>query len=357
MKKIGLVTLYDNRNYGNKLQNYAIQILVKKMGFYIETIRIQNSQCNHFKFIFNRLKYYVKKILPHKLYKNINFKIFEKKFIKNTKKVYYSNEKNISLNSKFDLFIVGSDQVWNPTFGNKGCFKTLDFTNSKISFSASFGVGSIPDSEKEFFKKNLINFKMISVREDEGKKIVQECTERKDVEVLIDPTMLLTSHDWNQVIKKPKQINNIKLKKYILNYFLGDMSEEREKEINRIAKENKCEIINIMDKKDPFNVSGPSEFLWLEKNAYLICTDSFHSSVFAILFDRPFIVFEREGKEQKMSSRIDTLINKFKLENRRYNGKEITKENLEHDYTEAYKILDKERQKSKDFLEKAFDIK
>ena len=141
-----------------------------------------------------------------------------------------------------------------------------------------------------------------------------------------------------------------------MNYFLGDLSEERRKEIERIAKENNCEIINIMDKNDPLYVSGPSEFLWLEKHAFLICTDSFHSSVFALLYNRPFIVFDRkqEGIEN-MNSRIDTLINKFNLKNRRYAGK-ITEDNLKHDYTEAYEILEKEREKSRKFLEKALDI-
>ena len=144
--------------------------------------------------------------------------------------------------------------------------------------------------------------------------------------------------------------------KYILNYFLGELSEERKKEIDRIAKENNCEVINILDKKSPFYQTGPSEFLWLEKNAFLICTDSFHSSVFAILYNRPFIVFDREGNGQGKNSRIETLISKFKLKNREYNGKNITQENLEHDYTEAYKILEEERKKSDKFLRKALDI-
>ena len=121
--------------------------------------------------------------------------------------------------------------------------------------------------------------------------------------------------------KKKKNIKNFlqktKKPKYILNYFLGNLSPKRRKEIERVAKENNCEIINILDKNDPLYVSGPSEFLYLEKNAFLICTDSFHSSVFAILYNRPFVVFDREEKGiENMGSRIDTLINKFKMNNR-----------------------------------------
>ena len=169
--------------------------------------------------------------------------------------------------------------------------------------------------------------------------------------------MLLSAAEWNKIAKKPKQIDKTKSKKYILNYFLGELSDKRRKQIEQIAKENNCFIINILDKNSPCYTSGPSEFLWLEKNAFLVCTDSFHSSVFAILFNTPFIVFNREEKNvDNMNSRIDTLLSKFKLEDRRYNGKKITKENLKHNYTEAYKILEKERKKSEEFLKKALDI-
>lgn len=226
--------------------------------------------------------------------------------------------------------------------------------NQKISFSASFGINKLPNNLVEYAKKELLKFKAISVREDAGKKIVEDLTGRKDVQVLVDPTMLLTAEEWDKVSKKPEQL---KTDKYILNYFLGELSESRKKEIYRIAKENNCEVINILDKNSPFYQTGPSEFLYLEKNAFLICTDSFHSSVFAILYNRPFVVFNREQKNvASMNSRLETLINKFNLKNREFKGK-MTEENLNHDYTEAYKILKKEREKSKMFLEKALAIK
>ena len=117
----------------------------------------------------------------------------------------------------------------------------------------------------------------MSVREDTGKKIIEDLTNRDDIEVLIDPTMLLTIERWENVMKKPEQYRG---EKYILCYFLGNLSDEKKEAINAIAKEKKCKIINLLDKNDLYYSSGPSEFLWLEKNAELICTDSFHSSVF-----------------------------------------------------------------------------
>ena len=165
--------------------------------------------------------------------------------------------------------------------------------------------------------------------------------------------MLLSAKEWDKVTRKPRML---KSKKYILNYFLGDLSEEREKEIQRVANENDCEIINILDKNSPFYECGPSEFLYLEKHAFLICTDSFHSSVFGVIYNKPFIVFEREQENAvNLSSRLDTLISKLKLENRKYNGKNIVFDNMNHDYTEAYELLEIEKAKSIYFLKKTLE--
>ena len=194
----------------------------------------------------------------------------------------------------------------------------------------------------------------ISVREDRGKEIVEELTGRTDVEVLIDPTMLLTAEEWDRVSKKPEHIRMPK--KYILNYFLGELSENKKNEIERIAKENNCEVINILDEKDPFFTSGPSEFLYLEKNAFLICTDSFHSCVFAIIYNRPFIVFKRDDNTVSMNSRLETLLSKFNLQERYSEDGKITKKLLRCDYTEAYILLENEKTKSDMFLRKALNI-
>lgn len=350
MKKIGLITINDDNNYGNRLQNYAVQKIINKLECDIENINNQYGNVG-----FNRIRYSLKKYI--KLILRSRYRKFIK-FNKNIKKSQYYVDNNhmvAHLKDYYEYFIVGSDQVWNPNFNRLSKVDLLEFADDrqKIAFAASFGISELPDQYKDITANALKNFKVISVREDAGKKIVEELTGRKDVQVLVDPTMLLTAEEWDKVSKKPEQL---KTDKYILNYFLGELSEERKQEINRVARENNCEIINILDKNSPFYQTGPSEFLYLEKNAFLICTDSFHSSVFAILYNRPFIVFEREQKGlESMNSRIETLINKFNLKNRKFTGK-ITEENLQHDYTAAYEILEKERQKSNEFLKKALDI-
>lgn len=349
MNKIALLTLNGSRNYGNKLQHYGLQnYLLNNFECSIETIC-----CYEKKKVYSICRKIFGIILKKR---NRSFYCFDKKIKYSHSYIYNNQIKNIK---EYNTYVIGSDQVWNvsyPVFTKKYVLEGIKDVN-KVSYASSFGISNLPKEYHQLFRNCLKDFKSISVREDRGKEIIEELTGRKDVEVLVDPTMLLTSEEWDKVSNRPKQLENIKEEKYILNYFLGELSESRKKEIERLAKENNCHIINILDKNDPFYVSGPSEFLYLEKHSFLICTDSFHSSVFAILYNRPFVIFEREDKEEKMNSRIDTLLSKFKLKNRRYNGSSITKENLEHDYTEAYKILEEERKKSKAFLEKALDIK
>ena len=226
--------------------------------------------------------------------------------------------------------------------------------DKKISFSASIGVDILSKESLIKIEKNLAKFKAISVREESAKNIIGNCIKRDDIEVLVDPTMVLTSDEWEKVSKKPKQIDNIK-KKYILNYFLGELSESRKKEIEKIAQEENCHIINILDKEDPFYACGPSEFLWLEKNAFLICTDSFHSCVFSIIFKRPFLVFDRKDNKKNMNSRIETLLSTFDVEERKID-EYIDKKLLNFNHKNINDILKKERKKSEEFLKKALDI-
>ena len=351
MKRAGIVTITGDNNYGNRLQNYAIQYVLEKNNVKSITLKCNHTLNHKNLYILRILKFFLRNKRKENIYRYNKFADFNKN-IKFSKRYVTPFSK---LDNEYDYFIAGSDQVWNPTWGRLSNVELLEFTipQKRISFSASFGISNLPEQYNEKLKKALKDYKAISVREDAGKKIIEEVVGRKDVQVLVDPTMLLSAEEWDKVAKKPEQL---KTDKYILNYFLGELSEKRKAEIDRIAKENNCEVINILDKNSPFYCTGPSEFLYLEKHAFLVCTDSFHSSVFAILYNRPFIVFSREDNSVSMNSRIETLINKFNLKNREYNGKEITKENLNHDYTEAYEILNEERKKSMTFLINALDV-
>ena len=182
--------------------------------------------------------------------------------------------------------------------------------------------------------------KAISVREFVGRDIVKQLTGRDDITVLIDPTMMIENNEWELVMKKPEKL---KTNKFILKSFLGNVSDNVWNELKRVAKENDCEIIDISDKNSPYYDVGPAEFLYLEKNAFLVATDSFHSCVFSILFSTPFVVFKRQDNElENMYSRIETLLEKFEMKNRIFNDK-ITDDILDNNYLRAHEILKEER--------------
>lgn len=353
--KIGIITITEGENYGNRLQNYAVQHFIEQGDNIVETIH-NYKDYNIYKY---RLKKFIKRFANKESKAEKERKKFFEKFNKENIKFskYTISNKNISknINKNYDYFICGSDQIWNSNYKENGFVNFLQFADKekRIALSPSFGTLKINSNYIDLYKKWINEIPTLSVREDAGKKIIEELTGRKDVEVLIDPTMLLTDEEWDKVSKKPKMLHS---QKYILNYFLGELSQSRKEEINRVAKENDCEVIDILDKNSPFYQTGPSEFLYLEKNAFLICTDSFHSCVFAILYNRPFVVFEREDNTVSMNSRIETLINKFQLENRIFKNS-IIEENIKHDYTNAYKILEQERNKSMKFLKKALESK
>ena len=321
MKKVGILTINDDNNYGNRLQNYATQEVLKRRGLKVETIKNL--------YIYKGISY-LKSLIKLMMKKYIIFLPMSKRyhnFMNFDKNISYSkyiiNKENIpsSLANDYDFFITGSDQVWNPNFERMSNIDFLQFApkEKRNSLSASFGIEKIPEDLEEKAKEGLEGLKNISVREEKAKEIVEKLTKRKDVEVLVVPTMMLNKEEWTKVAKKPKML---KSKKYILNYFLGELSTERKQAIEKLAKENDCEVINILDKESPFYTCGPSEFIYLEKNAFFICTDSFHSCAFAILFQKPFMVFEREKKGVcNMNSRIETILKNFFLEDRYYEGK------------------------------------
>lgn len=373
MKKVGIITLNGYYNYGNRLQNYALQRVLEKMGYSADTILNETSYLRKMQIMkerstMARIKAIlkeplwvstekVKKKLVNKVYqRRINyrtniFKNFSQRYINETD--YYISEFNIPKNlaNQYQYFVAGSDQIWNAYY-YRTFIEFLAFApqEKRISYAASFGISSIPDEYIEDYSKWLSEMNHISVREHAGADIVKELTGR-DVEVVLDPTLLLSKEEWLNISEiasdKPMQ-------GYLLTYFLGNVSKERKKYIHRIAKVNNLGVINLaqMDEKTPY-LSGPSEFIDYINSAQLFFTDSFHGAAFSIILETPFIVFNREGNSPSMNSRIDTLLGTFKLESRLYDIFTDNNQLFNVDFTEAKSILEVEKEKSLAYLKNA----
>lgn len=363
-KTAAIVSLYGNSNFGNKLQNYAVQEILKKEG--LNTVNIVNVPClnnnkvNHTEVIKLYIKGWFRYILKGDKIKDCvdpkdpkerkkNFLEFNKK-IANSK--HFFSFSRLQEFDKYDYYFVGSDQIWNPIYGGLSDLDLLTFTQKKkIAISASFGIEEIPLDYKGRVEQYISKFDAISVREEAAKSIIERITNRQDVEVLIDPTMMLQKEEWDRIVKKPREMLP---DKYIVCYFLGTETKEYISAIHKIAAEKDCEIIDLSNLESEFYCCGPSEFVYLIKTAEFVCTDSFHASVFSILYNRPFLVFDRNGKHTGMGSRINTLLKTFHLEKLHYTGN-FQDVKFEYDFSITNQSLKKEREKAYRFIHHALD--
>ena len=375
MNKIGIITLNGYFNYGNRLQNYALQDVIENFGFECETlINSTNLSGQETTIAKSSIQIFMEKSLKEKI-EMINYKLNKRKineysdkrqniFINFSKKYIKETNFNISINNippnleeKYKYFISGSDQVWNPNDPavSEINFMTFAPINKRLTYAPSFGVSKIPQQYKEDYKSWLEGIDNISVREQEGAKIIKDLT-GKDALVVVDPTMLLTKEQWLSISKKHDNKPN---KKYLLTYFLGGISKEVNKKVKKIAKQNNLKVVNLATLKDKkYYATGPSEFIDYINDASLFMTDSFHGCVFSVLLETPFVVCDRLGhtKEQNMSSRIETFLEKFQLQSRTFDR--VTDEILfEKNYIEANEILEIERKISWDYLKEILNLK
>lgn len=353
--KIGIVTIYDNTNIGNRLQNYALQTILLKYANSVITIKNKPSSPS----LMQRLKIKMNigdSILINHLMKHdrkVNFLEFNKRYIETSSKCYYYNREYHRKIESCDFYCTGSDQVWNPELNITGRLHFLDFSprDCNFSYAASFGVDEITEEYTDEVKRGLNNIKYISVREESGKKIVEKLTGRTDTATLIDPTLYLTSEEWEKISAKP----NVRCpRQYVVLYFLGGMGEARKKEILRVVAEHGLEVVDLLDKKSLYYSLGPSDFLYLIKNASFVCTDSFHASVFSFIFEIPLSIFPREGKQSNMGGRLTSLTEKFGLQDCIVKNDKISDKVWKVDYTYGKEILQGEKRKVDAFLNGIF---
>lgn len=353
--KASIVSLFGFFNYGNRLQSYAVQEIIRKMGLQTQVIYVQSNMIQLKKIIMYLIfETRLYRILPNaqkreRAYQRGKaFRTFNKKYI-STKR--YSDICKIE---DADYFILGSDQVWNPKRYNdvKKQLFFLSFTspNKKVCFAPSFGVSTIPEQWQPYFRDQLMTFPHLSVREESGAKIIKELT-GQSAEVLIDPTLMLNAEDWMKIAHKPERVDTDK--PYVLTYFLGGTPQKAAVEGKRIKEEINGNLYQLLDPNMPeVYTAGPAEFLYLIAHASVVQTDSFHACIFAFLFGKPFLLYAREGEDTDMLSRLDTLLTKFDLK-RKYVDSGLENDVYECDYSKGYAKLSQEREKTYTFLSRS----
>lgn len=367
--RIGKITLDGYYNYGNLLQNYALQEILLQYATVVDTI--WHTENNFLPEVFWKWtwKEPVKFLINWKNFKSyfltghIGLEMVRQGKLREWADRYINIRKGIEdlkvIADEYDYFVTGSDQVWNPNLNDsiylRDNFLMFAPQKKRISYAASISAPDIPLGKLEFYKNGLRGMYSLSLREESGAILVKQISGR-EAEVHVDPTMLLSSEKWDKVSRRPAWYHG---EKYILTYFLGPRPDNS---IQTIAKQNGLSIINLLDDSVyEHYVTGVDEFLWVIKHADLVCTDSFHGTVFSILYQTPFIVFDREGGEveKKMTSRIDTLLKIFGLENRRFVQGNIL-ENVDFKYfndinwESTLDVLKKERKRSNSYFRDSF---
>ena len=353
--KLGIVTLYGDFNYGNRLQNYALSTVLRGMGHDVVTlVTVQKTSAikgfyrKHFEKEGGKIRLKTRK----ELNRDAAFSEFTSRNIPTR---FIKSERGLSgsLNEEFDSFVVGSDQVWNPLWwgDDLDCCYSNDYllrfadADKRVAYSASFGLDSVPDMWKALFKDELGKYRAISVREEAGASIVADMVGSKPA-VTLDPTMLLDAEEWREVEADVRPSG-----KYVFQFNLGERSDEQIELARQLASRG-YEIIDYMDPQCRYFGGDPSEFLSLLDGAACVLTDSFHASVFSILFRRPFAVFGRKhANGSNMNSRINTLLGTFGFEGRWcLEGADAA---FSCDFSGVDAALDAYRRLSLDYLNKA----
>lgn len=359
MKKIGVVTINDYSNYGNRLQNYAVHQLLENMGYYVETIKVKRNITSSRdlsklkKMSFQEIMFRIKSIYLNKKFsnkiieRNKNIYNFSKKFINESNFVVEDNSLNKSISDSYDCFFVGSDQVWNSNyiFGQNSFYLEGIEPKKKNSICASIGLDHLENSDSKKLIEKIKDFNAISVREKEAKDIIHQFS-NQDVTVLLDPTMLIDEEIWNNLISNELYLK--KEKNYILIYSLGAIDKKYRKKVKKIATDNNLKIIDLADTKSKYYSVDPIGFISLIKDAKLVFTDSFHGTVFSILMKKPFITTSRITINS-LNSRINNLLDIFGLSDR--NIKNFDQLDVFYiDYSHVDEILKNERMRAKEFI-------
>lgn len=369
--KTAILTITDGQNYGNRLQNYALQQLLLKLDCDVDTIRMNTYRDRNSKkelifilkqivkcFMFRRDTYFGQ-IQRKRKFQNFN------RLIKWSPFVLQNNESIPDLAENYDYFICGSDQIWNTRFKivNDNIYNHLaSFApgEKRISYSASFGTQELETGVKELFRKELAVYKALSVREEAGLEIIRSLCNRTDAQVVLDPTLMVGPDEWSLIAHRPSYANN---EKYVLTYFLSGRSEQMCVYIGDVCRKLGAIPINLDIEFLSDNTIGnikqfctsPDEFLWLVKHAECVLTDSYHATAFSILFHKPFAIFMRNlaNNQNEIGTRIDNLLSLFDLQ--RFRG-DIKKPDIvpgKYDFAYVDQVLERERKRSEEFLRKA----
>ncbi len=341
---IGLLTLNPVMyNYGGILQELALQDTLKEIGCDVEIINYKPSEEMNTFSVKRNIRYLTMDKVKQKLHRARNtneisddveksiklrhaaFDKYRNQELKLSLPITYNQLKSGKL--VYDKYVCGSDQIWNPDYNIPSFF--LDFVDDKkrkIIYAASFGKETLKKYETKRYGEFLKELQYVSVREETAQKLVSKISGREP-ELVLDPTLLRPYEYW----KKKADTSKKKYTNYIFCYFLN-LTKEKIEESQRYAERNNCKIVMIPylhDREDEVfgdiqdaNVA-PNDFLKLIENSTAVLTDSFHATVFSLIFNKEFWVFGRNSGSYNMNTRIDNILKLYNATERLIKPQEL----------------------------------
>ena len=337
MKSVGIVTMHKVLNYGSALQAYALQRKIDELGF--KATIIDYLYPNKFHCERQKIPYYPKKSMARfaamallgvlvkllrissrqkkanaaikRFFQQRAFRSFYQKYF-NLSREYASAESLGQIHEKFDIYMTGSDQVWNPQYmvGDTNFLLGFAPRNAlKCSYAASFSGKDVSDEMQPLYRKFLEQYQFISVREKSASNVVEKLI-GKAPEVVCDPTLLLNRDEWTRLCVDRPLVNGKYLLVYILHYSF-DPYPSILSLVDMLARERNLKVVVLHGLKDGYSIEnsisfdsiGPLEFLRLFRDASLVVTTSFHGTAFALNFARDFysVIKRKDGSDNRIA--------------------------------------------------------
>lgn len=361
--RIKTITCHDVYNSGASLQAYALMRYLEELGNEVEIIDYKPDYLNnHYKLGVIANPKYEKNLMLKMIYltlkfpgrvlalkKKIKYDHFRDNYLKVTKKRYISNSELKSNPPEADIFICGSDQIWNSKFNNgKDPAFYLDFAPQgkiRASYAASFATDRIEEAVRDITKERINKLDYIGVREISALNILEDLGIDKGIQVM-DPVFLLSKETWlNMAYEVDKK------QKYIFVYDF-DGNELIKEVALKVAKKKSLKIYTVFKSDYSDKVikgMGPIDFISYIKNAEFVISNSFHGTAFSIIFEKQFVVVNRK---EAINTRMRDLLAILKIENRLINENynfDLINKNI--DYTVVNKAIELKVKSSKEYLE------
>lgn len=369
--RILLTTVFSAFNYGSSLQALAGKQIIRKTGYECDLVKLKSLVKGRDVRLGKLMTILLRSLF---LKKNNALKTYgtsyNKAFVEGTENKFFAFTDNYlkpievswgglkSMAKDAVACFSGSDQIWNSSTLYVDPLYYLRFAPKykRVALSPSFGRDFIAEYNKDKMKKWISDYPYLSVREDSGVKLIEELTGREALH-LLDPTLIINADEWRNILSIED-----KTKDYVLAYFLDKPSALAKKSLKALKEKLNCKIVAIpysfegMNYCDETVAAGPKEFVELVANAKVVCTDSFHGTVFALNMHTPFFAFEREyGSANKQSERVLSILRKVDMLDR-YQPQNVVDEieNLNFNYSEE--VLSSERKKAYDYVNNAINF-